>query len=266
MTNKLTILSLGWGVQSWTLAAMAALGELPKPDFAVHSDTTFEMAHTYAFAEQWTPWLEAHGIPVVTVRDTRATHILKKSSTSEGHYTLMPVFTLNNGERGQLRRQCTSRWKIEPLHKWLGEELTRRGIAKAEGVVEQWLGISLDEWQRMKQSPVSWIENTYPLIDRRQTRDDCLRWLGSHNLPSPGKSACRQCPYRAPNWWKEMARQGGEDWDAAVAADEALRASGRPWFIHPARVPLAEAVQDSGQARMFDDEVDPSCDSGHCFL
>lgn len=33
MTPLLTILSLGWGVQSWTLAAMAALGELPKPDY-----------------------------------------------------------------------------------------------------------------------------------------------------------------------------------------------------------------------------------------
>ena len=41
--NPLKILSLGWGVQSWTLAAMAALGEIPKPDFAVHSDTTHEM-------------------------------------------------------------------------------------------------------------------------------------------------------------------------------------------------------------------------------
>ncbi len=27
--SGLHILSLGWGVQSWTLAAMAALGEIP---------------------------------------------------------------------------------------------------------------------------------------------------------------------------------------------------------------------------------------------
>ena len=36
--NPLKILSLGWGVQSWTLAAMAALGEIPMPDYAVHAD------------------------------------------------------------------------------------------------------------------------------------------------------------------------------------------------------------------------------------
>lgn len=270
MSASLTILSLGWGVQSWTLAAMAALGELPRPDVAVHSDTTFEMSHTYAFAEEWTPWLEARGIPVVTVRDTRATHITKKSSTSDGTYTLMPVFTRNeDGSRGQLRRQCTSRWKIEPLHKWLGEELKRRGIAKADGVVEQWLGISMDEWHRMKTSPVDWIVNTYPLVDRRLSRDDCLRWLGARGLPSPGRSACKQCPYRAPASWVELKRQGGEDWQQALAADAQLRATGRPWYLHPARVPLGDAVQsaeDAGQLRLWDDETDPTCDSGHCFL
>ena len=29
MAEPLRIISLGWGVQSWTLAAMAALGEIP---------------------------------------------------------------------------------------------------------------------------------------------------------------------------------------------------------------------------------------------
>ena len=60
----LTVLSLGWGVQSWTLAAMAALGELPGLDVAIHADTTHERQATYAFAAQWTPWLAARGVKV----------------------------------------------------------------------------------------------------------------------------------------------------------------------------------------------------------
>lgn len=36
------IISLGWGVQSFTLAAMAALDEIEPVDFAVHADTTEE--------------------------------------------------------------------------------------------------------------------------------------------------------------------------------------------------------------------------------
>lgn len=268
--TALRIISLGWGVQSWCIAAGVALGELPPVDFAIHSDTTFERRATYEFAAKWTPWLEEHGVKVVTVSDTRATHILKKSSTSDGHYTLMPVFTRNeDGSKGQLRRQCTSRWKIEPLHRWLGEELGRQGIDKAPGVVQQQLGITLDEWQRAKDSPVPWIENTYPLLDRRMTRQDCIDWLKAHDLPSPGKSACVQCMFHSRAYWVEMKKEGGDDWRRAVEADEQLRASGRPWYLHSDRIPLEEAVKlphEQVQTWMFDKDNEPECDSGHCFL
>jgi hypothetical protein len=36
-----TAISLGWGVQSFTLAAMVALGELPPVDVAIHADVHF---------------------------------------------------------------------------------------------------------------------------------------------------------------------------------------------------------------------------------
>lgn len=52
MTEKFVAISLGWGVQSWTLAAMSALNELPRVDAAIHADTTHERGATYLFAEQ----------------------------------------------------------------------------------------------------------------------------------------------------------------------------------------------------------------------
>ena len=60
-------ISLGWGVQSFPLAAMAALGELESVDVAIHADTTHESKLTYEFAARWTPWLEERGVRVVTV-------------------------------------------------------------------------------------------------------------------------------------------------------------------------------------------------------
>lgn len=63
----LKILSLGWGVQSFTLAAMAALGEIEKPDFAIHADTMHESILTYQFAARWIGWLAERGVQVVTV-------------------------------------------------------------------------------------------------------------------------------------------------------------------------------------------------------
>lgn len=253
------------------LAAMSALGELPPVDYAIHSDTTFERAATYAFAAKWTPWLEAHGVKVVTVSDPKAAHITKKSGTSDGTYTLMPVFTRNDdGSKGQLRRQCTSRWKIEPLQKWLRTELMRLGIDRRAGVVNQQLGITMDEWQRAKDSPVSWITNTYPLLERRIARQDCLDWLKAHDLPSPGKSACVQCMFHSRAYWQEMKQENGPDWENAVKADRQLRdTTGRAWFLHSDRKPLEDAVilqSESAQSWMFDEDNEPECDSGHCFL
>jgi len=61
----LKIISLGWGVQSFTLAVMVALGDLEPVDAAIHADTTHEKTATYEFAKRWTPWLEEHGTKVL---------------------------------------------------------------------------------------------------------------------------------------------------------------------------------------------------------
>ena len=73
------VISLGWGIQSWALAAMSALGKLPPVDAAIHADTTYERAETYEFAARWTPWLEERGVPVVTVNGGRPirVHLLR---------------------------------------------------------------------------------------------------------------------------------------------------------------------------------------------
>ena len=59
----LVYLSMGWGIQSWTLAAMIALGELPPIDLAIHADTGHEAQGTYEHARKWTPWLEQRRAP-----------------------------------------------------------------------------------------------------------------------------------------------------------------------------------------------------------
>jgi hypothetical protein len=284
MTPQLTILSLGWGVQSWTLAAMSALGELPKVDYAIHADTTWEREQTYQFAEAWTPWLEEHGVRVVTVRSARAHTPVRKSTKSDGSYILVPAFSLDEaGRRGQVRRQCTGDWKIDPQNKQINAFLKERGIKKKmPDLVERWLGISQDEWHRAKHSEVPHITHRYPLLEKKITRTDCVAWLSAHDLPSPGKSACVFCPYHNRRAWQEMKRAGGSDWQRAVEYDAAIRNARndanatRPidLFVHVNRVPLAEAVQipeDYGmeQRDLFgppeDDEL-VTCDSGHCFL
>ena len=255
------IISLGWGVQSWTLAAMVALGELEPIDYAVHSDTTWEMGYTYEFAKQWTPWLEERGVKVRTVSDPAcAGKVVEKNSGA-----FIPAFTISeNGDRGQLRRQCTQRWKIAPMRRWWNKFRNREPI-------ELWLGITFDEVFRAKVSDVKYITRRHPFLEMRYTRQDCLLWLGAHGLPSPGKSSCTFCPYHNKRMWQNMKRENGADWQQAVEVDAAIRDKRPPYplFVHPVRVPLPEAVkipEDEGyvQPELFD--TSDICDSGYCFL
>ncbi len=95
------ILNLGWGIQSFTLAAMVALEELEPIDAAIHADTTHERSATYQFAAKWTPWLEARGIKVVTVRD--ADHNIVNPSGM----VVIPARTSSDAG-GLLTRMCTA--------------------------------------------------------------------------------------------------------------------------------------------------------------
>ena len=138
------------------------------------------------------------------------------------------------------------------------------------GSVESWLGISLDEFHRMRDSDVAYITNVYPLVDRRISRADCAAWLQAHGLDIPPKSACTFCPYHSLGAWKTLKRNGGPDWAEAVAVDGAIRDK-RPkheLFIHPGRKPLAEAVkipEDEG-ASQLELELEVPCDGGVCFV
>ena len=61
------VISSGWGVQSMCMQGMVAFGELEPITAAIHADTGHERQATYEFAARWTPWLEDHGVHIVTV-------------------------------------------------------------------------------------------------------------------------------------------------------------------------------------------------------
>ncbi len=261
---NLRIISLGWGVQSWTLAAMTALGELEPVDYAIHADTTYEHAGTYAHAKKWAPWLGEQGVKVVTVTARRVDVVREEWANAVS----IPAFTTDTqtGARGQVRRQCTHDWKIAPIRQYLRQVMTERGIKATPGAVHSLQGISLDEWTRMRDSDVKYIENVYPLIDARMTRAECKAWLERNHLPVPVKSSCVFCPYKSIPVWKDMKRRGGPDWQVAEAVDANIRdrraSAGNLLYVHPNRKPLSEAVkipEDEGAQ-----QLELPCDSGFC--
>jgi len=252
------IISLGWGVQSWALAAMSALGVLPRVDAAIHADTTHERAETYAFARKWTPWLEERGVKVVTVWDPDETYTLQGGVFLPAHTT-----TDSGLPTGMLQRQCTHRWKIRPIRQWL--QANRDGQS-----VEQWLGITLDEVQRMKPNDVQYIDNVYPFIEmlaRPWTRGMVMRWLKDNDLEIPVKSACVFCPFHDRATWREIKLSDNDDWKWAVDVDGAIRRKrpGHIAYLSRERKPLSEIdfrnEEDHGQLSLWGEECE-----GMCFL
>jgi hypothetical protein len=253
------IISLGWGVQSFTLAAMVALGELEPIDAAIHADTTHESKLTYEFADRWRGWLEERGVRVVTVVNK-----ISNAIDNGWGWPSAPFFTINpDRSKGQIQRQCTFEWKIANIRRW--EQSNRK-----KEPVEQWIGISWDESLRMRESGVKYITHRWPLIEKHMTRHNCENWLRAHDLEVPEKSACTFCPFHSTAEWRRIKRTP-EDWAEAVAVDEAVRNVKPPnsMFVHPSRKPL-ELVDlrtevEKGQISLWDkgNSWDNEC-SGIC--
>ncbi|HNQ32014.1 MAG TPA: hypothetical protein PKJ68_06025 [Candidatus Woesebacteria bacterium] len=251
--NALKVISLGWGVQSFTLAAMVALGELPPVDFVIHADTTHESSWTYAFAEKATPWLEAHGVKVVTVQPAET----KNRAFDDYGGVFIPAYTFSSKGNAQLNRQCTGDWKIAPMRRYFQKVRNGRPI-------EMWLGITTDEIQRAKTSDVKYIQNRFPLIEKNMSRFDCVAWLTAHNLEVPKRSSCTFCPYHNTENWK-LIMSSEPDRKEAIEHDRAIRKVRPPFdlFIHPARVPIDEidfrTAEEKGQLSLWDNECDGIC-------
>jgi hypothetical protein len=251
--QNMRVLLLGWGVQSFTMAAMSALGELPPVDVALHADTTHESSLTYRFAESWTQWLLDHGVKVVTVNPTHNDPFDNGYGAQD-----VPFYTLDRmGNQGQGRRQCTTQWKILPMRRWL--QANRNGEP-----VEQWIGISTDEAMRMKPSDVKYITNRWPLIEMKMSRKDCETYLSTNGLEVPARSSCVFCPFHDTSEWRKIQAEP-TDWDKAVAVDERARNLRPPYrlFVHPSRKPLElvdlRTAEQKGQYRLLDDECTGIC-------
>lgn len=269
ITRSLRILSLGAGVQSTTLALMAARGEIEAPDCAIFADTGAEPASVYRHLD----WLEARlPFPVHRVSAGNLGEQIRLAMDGRGQRmdARPPFFT---GGGGQLRRQCTGDFKIMPIQRKVRElaGLQPRQHGPKTPIVEQWIGISLDETFRMKPSRFRWIEHRWPLVERRMNRRDCLTWCEERQYPRPPKSACTFCPYRSAAEWRALRASDPSAFAEAIQIDGLIRPGmpgpkrpkGEQWFVHPSRKPLDEVdfstAEERGQLNLFLNECEGMC-------
>lgn len=268
---RLRVLSLGAGVQSTTLALMAVHGVVgPMPDCAVFSDTGWEPQAVYEHLD----WLMSPNILPFPVHIVSAGNIRDDLARAAGggRWASIPAFTRTDDKGrtqvGMIRRQCTKEYKIVPIRRKVRElaSLTRKR-SPGHPVVEQWIGISLDEVIRMKPSFESWQVNRWPLVEQRMSRRDCLAWLKRHDYPEPPKSSCIGCPFHSDATWRHMRDTDDAAWADAVEVDRMIRTGLRgvrgEVYLHRQVVPLGMAdlstAADHGQLDLWGNECEGMC-------
>lgn len=271
----LRVISLGAGVQSTTMALMAAHGEIsPMPDCAIFADTGWEPTVVYDHLT----WLMSGNVLPFPVHIVSAGNIrddlLRRGSERAGRFITIPAYLRHpNGKDGLGRRQCTSHYKVEPIRRKVRELLGKGPRDRiAARSVEKWIGISLDEIIRATPSRVAFEVNRHPLLEHQMTRRDCLEWLAGNGYPEPPKSSCIGCPFHSDAAWRRLRDETPDEWADAVLVDKAIRKlvdrPGVPTmrgeqFLHAQRVPLEQVdlstAEDRGQLNLFINECEGMC-------
>lgn len=254
----MNILSLGAGVQSSTLALMAAKGEIaPMPDAAIFADTGWEPRKVHEYLD----WLEKQ-LPFPVYRVMHKDGLLA-GLQGNGRVASVPFFT---GNGGMAWRQCTMEYKVIPVQKKTRELLGYKPRQRIpEGSATMWIGISTDEAIRMKQSKVAWIKHTWPLIDIGMNRDDCIAWFDGKGFPRPPKSSCLGCPYHSDKHWVEMKTNNPDEWEHTVQMDKLIRRRSEKMvqeqFMHRSCKPLDQVDFSmlENQLDMFGNECEGMC-------
>lgn len=254
----ITVLSLGAGVQSTTMALMAAHGEItPMPHCAIFADTGWEPEAVYSHLASLKLPFPIHTVSAGNLRQS----VLDRSNTTGGRFAAVPWFMrMPNGDSAMGRRQCTKEYKLVPIRRKVRELL---GGKTPKGGCQMMIGISTDEAMRMKPSLIGYIVNRWPLIEHRMSRWDCLRWLERHGYAQPPKSSCIGCPFHSNDQWRALSP---DEWADAIAVDAAIRKQPGfrgEQFMHRSLKPLDQVdlstAEERGQLNLFNNECEGMC-------
>ena len=244
-----TFLSLGAGVQSSCMALMAKHGEItPMPDAAIFADTQAEPRRVY----EWLDWLEQQlPFPLikVTAGNLASSELEIKTSRRSGNTyrdAKIPAFVKNpDGSKGIVGRKCTVDFKVRPITKHV-RKLAEIKRGQKDITVTQWIGISWDEIQRMKEHREPWCQNRWPLLEMRMRRDGCIRWMNEHGYPTPPRSACTFCPFHCDAEWRKV-KEDPDEWAAVIQFEKDMQAAEESGgqlrsvpYLHPSLIPIGE--------------------------
>ena len=257
------VFSYGGGVQSTAALVLAAQGRIDYKTFLfcnVGGDSENPATLEYMFYHA-RPYAEKYGIQIIelqkVLRNGMIDTVFERTIRTGGG---IPVRM--NGNGAPSARHCTVDFKVKLVEKWLREN--RHGDACTVG-----LGISLDEWQRMRSdSGVVWKTLDYPLIDLRIDRAKCISIIQSAGLPIPPKSSCWFCPFHSLRTWQDMRQNQpvlflqASNFEAILNERRAKQGKDPIWFTRMLK-PLEQVTTDLVQDSLFEDDA---CESGYCMV
>jgi len=262
MIPVLDAFSYGGGVQSNGALVLAAEGEIDCRLFIfsnVGEDS--ENPDTLTYVENIAkPYAAAHGIEFVEVRRKKT---IRQQVVGDNRDIPIPMY-LASGAPGN--RKCTLRWKSERIQTYLRRTW---GFTKQSPALVG-IGFSLDEFHRMKTDKPGMVQKlSYPLIDLRLTRRDCIQIIKDAGLPIPPKSSCFFCPFHSPAHWARLRAEHPDLYADAVyiekKVNEKRKNIGRDtMYMHRYMVPL-DVIGDQMMLDLPDDE-EYYCQSGVCFV
>lgn len=258
------VLNLGAGVQSTAVFLLAQEGRIAPIQHAVFADTQEEPTAVYEHLD----WMKSICDPETTIHIATAgklgDHLLKGENSTGGRFACIPAFTGTHHEQrgdrdpcneGIIRRQCTKEYKVEVVERVIRRVIIglkpRQRLPK-DAEIAQIFGISLDEQRRATRIKANWDNRgnqwtvSFPLIDMRWTRGDCINYLENRVPHNVSRSACVFCPFKsAAEWLATKAKP--DEWRRAVEIDDALRVPGnvvnrnmeKAIYLHRSLIPLA---------------------------
>jgi hypothetical protein len=242
------VLSYGGGLNSTALLIFLIKNNYPL-DLVLFSDTGDEFPHTYETVKYYKKYCESKNIRFEIVR----------SKLADSLYTYMWNKKI---VPSRIRRDCTSKFKISPMRKFLRNEYGK------DQKFLQYIGIDFDEYHRMRESDVKYIENDYPLVDMQIGREQCEQILINEGLPVPKKSGCYYCPFTTRPRWLKLLEENPQLLEKAIALEQnTLKYPQSNSLLHS--IPLIKLKDRKTGNTKMDKFIpaDPTCDvSGSCFL
>jgi hypothetical protein len=270
-----TVLRFSAGQQSTCILLRYLLDEeeTPKNFFVTCADPGMEDSRTVAHRDRLRDMCAKKGVPFILAPGPSLYEDLldldKPGIQNPPYWTKNP----KTGAVGRLRQCCTLFYKIKPMERATRAHLhevfgVRRGPGRVlrKGWLSVQLGMSADETQRVSTPRQDYSLHEYPLMDWNMTKADVLAWFAARGIAPPPRSVCQACFSNAPSYYREMRDTRPEDFEKAVAVDEAVRDFRRAKvsaevFVSKTLIPLRELPDVADDV---DDDL--GCDSGYCFV